>query len=499
MWVRSGRSALVVLMVAACSGGGTKAHPADATPDVPPGCGDGVKAAAEQCDGSDLGSATCGTATAPGWVGVVSCTSLCQLNIAGCNPPTTNWSTLTTASNWTAFDVSTLFAGAKGFASSVFDGRYMYFMPSNNAAPDGLAARYDTRGGFGASGSWETFDISTVNAAAKGFIGGAFDGRYIYFIPYNNGTTYDGTMARFDTQDAGGFGAPSAWATFDIATVNANARGFVSGAFDGRYLYLAPHYNGAYDGVTARYDTHASFTDAASWEVFDASTVNASAKGFLGAAFDGRYVYYAPYYNGTAYHGVLLRFDTQASGGYIDKASWSAYNLGASLNANAVGFYSIAFDGQYIYLGQYYDGGAAVPGYGGYMVRYDTTASFTTNTSYALFNAASINANAQGYVGAAFDGRYVFFAPYYDGTNYSGEVVRYDTQGAGFTSAGAWSAYNTTAVNANAKGFHGVGFDGQYMYFVPSATAASTPGGVIARFNAKTPAWLPLGWNAAFD
>jgi hypothetical protein len=338
-----------------------------------------------------------------------------------------------------------------------------------------------------------------VNNLAKGFIGGAYDGRYVYFVPYNNGA-YDGVMARFDTQDAGGFGAPSAWSTFDIATVNANARGFVSAAFDGRYIYLAPHYNGAYHGTTARYDTQASFTDAASWQVFDASTANAGAKGYLGTAFDGRYIYYAPYYNGTAYHGLLLRFDTQAAGGYMDKTSWSTFDMGASFNANAVGFYAVTFDGKYLYLGQYYDGAGAVPGYGGYMVRYDTTASFTATASYALFNAASLNAGAQGFVGAGFDGRYVFFSPHYDGTNYSGVVVRYDSQGAGFATASAWNAYDVGVnVNANAKGFHGVGFDGQYMYFVPNTPSATTTGGVIARFNAKTPAWLPLGWNAAFD
>ena len=34
--------------------------------------------------------------------------------------------------------------------------------------------------------------------------------------------------------------APGLWATFDTATVNTGASGFVGAAFDGRYIYLDP-------------------------------------------------------------------------------------------------------------------------------------------------------------------------------------------------------------------------------------------------------------------
>lgn len=458
-----------------------------------------MKSGVEQCDGADLGGATCPSATAPGWGGIVSCTSLCALDISGCNPPTTNWNTLTTTANWSTFDVSALYPGAKGFAASAFDGKYLYLVPSNNGAPDGVVTRYDTTGGFGSSSSWETFDTATINASAKGFNGGAFDGRYVYFIPYANASaTYDGVITRYDT--TGGFGTASSWETFDISTVNAAARGFVRGTFDGRYLYLAPHYNGAYHGNAVRFDTQGSFTDKASWQSFDTSTVNARCKGFLGAVYDGRYVYYAPYYDGASQDGLVPRFDTQATGGFSDKTSWSTFDV-ATVNANAVGFYSMAFDGQYLYLGQYYDSypPAAPAGYAGWVARYDTTATFAAAASWKVFNAQTLNANAQGFTGAGFDGRYIFFTSHYDGVNFLGETVRYDTQGAGFTTAASWSAFSVSSLGANAKGFHGMGFDGQYMYLIPNAAAAGTPVGEIARFNTKTPGWLPLGWNVWFD
>ncbi len=256
-------------------------------------------------------------------------------------------------------------------------------------------------------------------------------------------------------------------------------------------MYLAPHYNGAYHGFAARYDTQADFTTAAAWAVFDISTVNAGAKGFLGAAFDGRYVYYAPYNNGTAIHGNVARFDTQAAGGFANKASWTVFNA-ASVNPNDVGFYAIAFDGKYLYLGQYYDGAAATPVYQGYVARYDTTASFTAAGSWATYDTGTT-----GFVGAAFDGRYIYFAGHYNGTAYVGTATRYDTQGAGFTSGTSWSSFDTATLNANAIGYHGVGFDGTYIYMTPGGNGA--PLGVVTRFAAKSPGWLPLAWNAAFD
>lgn len=481
--------ALAIAVSAACSGGGGTVKQTDAKqPDAPPGCGNGVKEGIELCDGTDLGSASCGTATAPGWTGTLSCTSLCGLDISGCNPPTTTWNNVTMASNWASFDLTSLFPGAKGFAGAVFDGRYLYLMPNNNGTPDGVAARFDTQGGFGASGSWETFDIGTISSTAKGYVGGAFDGRYVYYVPYNNGT-YHGNIARFDTH--GTFGSPSAWTTFDLTTVDPGAKGYIGATFDGRYIYLGPHYNGAYHGKTVRYDTQAEFTMASSWELFDMATANAGAVGYLGIAFDGRYVYYSPYANNTTgQHGLIARYDTKAAGGFTASASWTFFNV-ASVNGNAVGFYAIAFDGKYLYLGQYYDN--AIPAYHGFAVRYDTSADFSMAGSYQVYDTG-----ITGFVGASFDGRYVYFVPHYDGTNYADTVTRYDTQGNGFTDAAAWSRFATSSLNTHARGYHGAGFDGQYIYMVPSDDSTGQVG-VVARFNAKSPSWLPLGWNANFS
>jgi hypothetical protein len=329
-----------------------------------------------------------------------------------------------------------------------------------------------------------------VNGLAKGFQGGAFDGRYVYLVPYFNGVSNSGTIARYDTK--ADFGTPSSWFTFDITSINPAAKGFVRAAFDGRYLYLVPHHNGAaYHGLTARYDTQGGFDAPTSWTTFDMSTVNAGSKGFWGAVFDGRYVYYSPYYNNTAHHGLVTRYDTQAVGGFSAPASWSTFNM-QSVNMHLVGFLGAQFDGRYVYFAQYYDGAAQPPGYYGWIARYDTQADFASGSSWQSFNALSINTGAGGFAGTAFDGRYIYFVPNYNGTTASGIMARYDTMGAGFGVGASWAVFDTGSVNASAKGFNGAGFDGQNLYLIPG-------GSIVARFTTKTPSWLPRAWNRSFD
>ncbi|MCW3020168.1 MAG: hypothetical protein JWN10_2476, partial [Solirubrobacterales bacterium] len=127
---------------------------------------------------------------------------------------------------------------------AAFDGRYLYFVPNyNNTVQDGLVTRYDTQGAFGSVGAWSTFDLATVNASAIGFLGAAFDGRYVYFVP---GT--GSLAARYDTQRA--FGGGGAWTTFDVKSVNAGAPKYFGAAFDGRYVYLVP----GTGSIAARFD-----------------------------------------------------------------------------------------------------------------------------------------------------------------------------------------------------------------------------------------------------
>lgn len=63
--------------------GGGPGQDAHVVPDAAPGCGDGVRAGAEACDGTDLGSATCESlGHAPG---TLLCDAWCRLDPSGCD------------------------------------------------------------------------------------------------------------------------------------------------------------------------------------------------------------------------------------------------------------------------------------------------------------------------------------------------------------------------------------------------------------------------------
>ena len=389
--------------------------------------------------------------------------------------------------SWSTFDITAINADAKGFDGAAFDGRYVYFAPRITTSFDGLVARFDTKGSFGVSSSWSFFDVSTTNPNARGFEGAVFDGRYVYLVPHGNQTGLDGVIARFDTTAP--FTSAASWSTFDVTSINAGAKGFDGATFDGQYLYFIPNNNSlAWDGIVVRLDTTASFTASASWSVFDVSTVNAGAGGFIGATFDGRYVYLVPFHSAvsTVYgDGLVVRFDTTKS--FTAMASWSVFDV-STIDTRAVGFFGAAFDGRFVYLVPFNDTVAA---------RFDTTASFTASASWSTFDVSTVNSalTRPGFAGAAFDGRFLYLVPY--GGGGSGLVARVDTTSS-FTASASWSTFDVSTIDAMARGFMGAVFDGEFVYFVPQYNAK--PDSVVARFEARPSPSMPNlpGWNGSF-
>jgi hypothetical protein len=258
----------------------------------------------------------------------------------------------------------------------------------------------------------------TADLTVPGYFGGAFDGRYIYFAPYAVGSEVSGKAMRYDTQAS--FTAASSWSWFDLTTVTAEAKGFLGAVFDGRYVYFLPSSSevdpatGKYarSGRVMRYDSKAEFAVATSWSSFDVSTLTPSAAGFAGATFDGRYIYMAP--RGEWTLGVVtVRFDTK--GAFTDPGSWQSLdltktNIGGGDFYNMY-FYGASFDGRYVYY---------VPGDGTLLVRYDSRADFTAPSSWESVGMWAIGASS-GFRGAAFDGQYLYLVP----RDY-GPIVRFD-------------------------------------------------------------------------
>ncbi len=424
-----------------------------------PFCGDGVKNSNEACDKTDLGGATCASAVAPGWIGSVACTADCKLDPAGCKTPPTTYNAVSDPAKWTSFDVSKADAMAGAFGRAAFDGRYLYLVPHTQP----LIARYDTQAAFDSASSWVTYDVSKVTGV-QGYHDAAFDGRYLYLTPYTNNSV----AARYDTQTQ--FDASSSWKKFDISMVSSGAKGFGGSAFDGRYVYFVPYNNGSYDGVVARVDTKAPFDVASSWKTFDlVGKANPNAKGFWGTAFDGQYLYLSPF--GQVGQTVVARLDTQ--GEFDQPSSWDFFDV-LKNNVSATGFTGVTFDGRYVYF------------LNDTTVRYDTKAAFGSTPSWDSFDVSK-NVGGTGFSGAAFDGRYLLLVPY--GSSW---VARFDTMGP-FTSP-SWTKFDLSNLITGAKGYSGAAADGRFIYLAPLSN--SPP--VVPRFDAKSPSWLPKGWNASF-
>ncbi len=207
--------------------------------------------------------------------------------------------TFGSASDWGTFDLTTLNQSATGYVGAVYDGaRYVYLVPFQNAAGrSGIVARYDTTKPLN---SWVFFDIASfVDPAATGFIGAAFDGRYLYLSPH-----VSSKVVRYDTTTA--FTFTKSWATFDLAQLSGldagNDHVFSAPAFDGRFVYFVPETGGSF----VRYDTLSPFDSTCAWSVYDTSAhVLPGAFDYFGAVYDGRYLYLAPR------HQIALRFDTK--------------------------------------------------------------------------------------------------------------------------------------------------------------------------------------------
>ena len=390
-----------------------------------------------------------------------------------------------------------------GFFGAVFDGRYIYFVPQHDLQNrHGKALRYDTHGEFGNAASWQAYDASSTDGLnTKGYYGAVFDGRYIYYVPRRDENRFHSRVLRYDTQ--GDFKNPASWQAHD-AGLNCS---YQSAAFDGRYIYFTPghtvvHKNEVPDqpqcesppvtgmapdyfllghGTVLRYDTQGAFKDQISWDHYDAmGTDGLDTCDYDGAVYDGRYIYFVPLSTGS-----VLRYDTV--GAFSDPTSWSGHDLkplGVTLHVGAV------FDGRHIYFVPYGDNEVAT--------RYDTHRSFNDDDSWQVFHFPSTpGLTTRGFDGALFDGRYVYYVPYYDGGDiFHGVMLRYDTTSE-FTQPSSWSCADGGQTDGlKTVSFNGGATDGRFLYFAAWMDGQSFPERIIG--NGRILRYDTTGEQAAF-
>ena len=385
------------------------------------------------------------------------------------------------------------------FAGGVFDGRYLYLLPLGiKRNYSGEIARFDTFNNFNSQDAWSFFDISKLSKEYKGFTGGVFDGKYVYLIPNFGDGFYSGLVARYDTSSP--FHLSSSWSFFDISKLNHNAKGFMGGVFDGKYVYLIPHRSskGVYSGLVARYDTSSPFHLSSSWSFFDLKLLNHLAVGFAGGIFDGRYIYIVPNRkNDVEFSGLVARYDTSSP--FHLSSSWSFFDI-SKLNHNAKGFMGGVFDGKYVYFSPFI---LDLNNYSGLVARYNTLLPFASSKAWELVELSSlINEKAKGFAGALFDGYYIYLIPfrynlidqedinyfkennndrYSFTTGFNSLLVRFNTQKS-FTSHSSWEYFDLIKINKNLKGFWGGLLVERTIYLIPQKTSGFNPSATVVRF-----------------
>ena len=373
-------------------------------------------------------------------------------------------------------DVATLNSDYIGMGGSCFDGRYMYFhnIQDNN---NYYLLRYDTTKAF-TTGNVEAMNLTTVNANAKGYSGFVFDGRYVYGVPYGGSGTKHGLFLRYDTHAS--FTSAGSYAIFDLTAKSSSAKGYQKATFDGRYIYITPFYNGSnYHGLVIRYDTTISFSSSGSYEIFNLASINAAYAGFIDSAIVGDYIYYIPYQNDSGRHGNLIRYKIGET--FDSSGSYEIFNL-ASISSEYINFHGNCFDGRYLYLATYVNSSG---GANDRIVRYDTTMDLDNTDAYKVFQTTGLSPDGTGYRSMLYDGRYVYIGPYYDDTadSYIHDMPVYDTWN-DFEDSDSWYLFDRTDVDSDLYSVSSINFDGQYLYIFPF-TNASVYIGKISRHKIK--------------
>ena len=370
--------------------------------------------------------------------------------------------------SWSSFRPQSHGVGAhEGYRGVVSDDRYVYFVPYGvPGGSHGEVLRYDTHLSFQKDSAWRAYYYGEHCGDdcdhALGYMGGVFDGQYVYFVPYHiDGLGQHGEFLRYDT--TGDFESTSSWSTYDACAGISASGGYHGAAIDWshEYIYFAP----VTSGKVLRHDMSGAFNSPSSWEEFDLAGATGAWCDFRGAVFDGRYMYFLPG------EGVVARFDTTAD--FQSASSWSTFDPAGSEE-----YFSGAFDGRYIYFAPYSGDRMAL--------RYDTSGAFDAPASWLQYDFTGFGGIESDYRGTVWDGRYVYYVPW----SYGGGVLRYDTHGV-FNEASSWILYEYALSDAcandpecsNPVRFEGAVYIDGYVYFGP----AYEGGGEVLRYTAGVP------------
>lgn len=237
--------------------------------------------------------------------------------------------------------------GGDGFllpsGSGALDGRFAYF--PDEANPTGVRVRrLDTQGDFIAPTSWSVAYSSSLARAPA-----IFASPFLFLTPQPPTT---GAVLAYDTRLD--FGSPSSWTSFSPQGIAPDVA-FAGVGSDGRFVYFVPQDEGPWraSGLIVRHDLAAHLNDSSSWQSFSTSQVQPLAETFHRASWDGRYFYFLVGSDGGK-GAVITRYDT--AGSFASPASWSAFDMTPLVPKTQqpprwLG--GVVFDGEFLYVAAY--------------------------------------------------------------------------------------------------------------------------------------------------
>lgn len=354
-------------------------------------------------------------------------------------------------------DTTTINANCAGFRGICFDGRYIYMAQYFDSSGQCYFLRYDTTQAFVAA-NVDSFNLASIAATTIRFTACTFDGRYVYMSQFYDGTGQAGRVVRYDTTAS--FIAAGSYSIIDLTTIDSGIVGIQGMCFDGRYVY-GNCYLGAASariGWQWRYDTTQSFATG-NVDTLDLTTINSNYKGFGGLVNTDKYIYYLPLYDGTNTFGNLGRHEI---GSTFDSSGFEFFDL-MTIDSDWGGFQAGTYDGRYLYL---FCNNNADLSRSGRIVKYDTTKPFDEENAYEEIDKIDVSTDYATTLGGVFDGRFIYPTPFTNNAGgYNGYLTKIDTFN--FIENVADVINIEGIYGSSARACWGACFDGKYIYLAP--------------------------------
>ena len=199
-----------------------------------------------------------------------------------------------------------------GYRGATFDGESVYFAPYySNYGRHGIMIKYNTTQPFDDIDSWDVFNVGLIPPYMVGFQGALYHNGFVYYVPYFIEKNDPGSfVVRYDTsldfRDSSAWKAAGYWGVYE------------DGIVVGNHLYFSPHLDKKNERHTIplRYDTEQPFLAISAWDEVKLE-INTS---YIGAAYDGKKIYYAPWYDEDQEGSSIMVYDTEKS--FLAKSAW---------------------------------------------------------------------------------------------------------------------------------------------------------------------------------